>query len=95
MTFTKDLCTALESLSGVLCPRLGVVGPYFFEEGGETVTGTSNRYCEMLENFLRPRLAEFDDSEDFWFQLGILREMFPSRLISLRDDIGWPARCPI
>ena len=85
---------------------LGAVGPYCFEEGGETVTVTSNRYCVMLENFLRPRLEEFDDSEDFWFQqdgatahtarrsLGILREMFPSRLISLRGDIGWPARSP-
>jgi len=74
---------------------LGVVGPYFFEEGGETVTVTSNRYCELLENFLQPRMEEFDDSEGFWFQqdgatahtarrsLGILREMFPSRLISL------------
>jgi len=49
--------------------RLGVVGPFFFEDGGETVTVTSNRYCEMLENFLRLRLEEFDDSEDFWFQL--------------------------
>jgi len=48
--------------------RLGVVGTYFFEEGGETVTVTSNRYCEMLENFLRHRLKEFDDSEDVWFQ---------------------------
>jgi len=60
----------------------------------------------MSENFLRPRLEEFDDSEDFWFQqdgatahtarrsLRILREMFPSRLISLRGDIGWPARSP-
>ena len=32
------------------------------------MTVTSNRYCEMLENFLRPKLGEFDDSEDFWFQ---------------------------
>ena len=60
----------------------------------------------MLENFLRPRLEEFDDSEDFWFQqvratahtacrsLGILREMFPSRLGSLRGDIGWLAGSP-
>ena len=83
--------------------RLGVVGPYFFEEGCETVTVTSNRYCEMLQNFLRPRLEEFDDSEGFWFQqdgttahtarrsLGILRKMFPSRLISLRGGIGWAA----
>jgi len=79
--------------------RLGVVGPYFFEESGETMNVTSNRYFEMLENFLRPRFEEFDDSENFWFQqdgatahtasrsLGILREMFPSRLISLRGDI--------
>jgi len=63
------------------------------------VTVTSNRYCEMLENFLRPRLEEFDDSEDFWFQqdgatvhtarrsLEILREIFPSRLVSLRGDV--------
>ena len=69
------------------------------------MTVTSNRYCEMLEKFLRPRLEEFDGSEDFWFQqdgatahtarrsLGILREMFPS-LVSLRGDIGWPARSP-
>jgi len=82
------------------------VGPYFIEEGGETVSVTSNWYCEMLEKFLRPRLEVFDDSEDFWFQqdgatahtarcsLGILREMFPSRLISLRGEIGWLARSP-
>ena len=86
--------------------RLDVVGPYFFEEGGETVTVTSNRYCEMLEKFLRLRLEEFYDSEDFWFQqdgatahtarrsLGLFREMFPSRLVSLLGDIGWPARSP-
>ena len=26
--------------------------------------------------------------------MGILREMFPGHLISLRGDIGWPARSP-
>jgi len=26
--------------------------------------------------------------------LGLLREMFPGRLISLRGDVGWPARSP-
>ena len=74
--------------------RLGVAGPHFVEEGGETVTVTSNGYCETLENFLRPGFEEFDGSEDFWFQqegatahtarrsLGILKEMVPSRLIS-------------
>jgi len=62
-----------------------VIGPYFFEEGGATVTVTSDRYVEMLETFLRPKL------DDVWFQqdgatarrsLRVLREMFPGRLIS-------------
>jgi hypothetical protein len=48
--------------------HLGVVGPYFFEEGGQTMTVNRNRYSGMLEKFLRPRLEEFDDSEDFWSQ---------------------------
>ena len=26
--------------------------------------------------------------------LGLLREMFPGRLISLRGDVGWPALSP-
>ena len=44
------------------------------------------------------------DMDNVWFQqdgatahttrraMGILREMFPGLLISLHDDIGWPAR---
>jgi hypothetical protein len=86
--------------------HLGVVGLYIFEEGGETVTVNSNQYCETLEKFLQPRLEEFD-SEDFWFQqdratahtacrsLRILRELFPSRLVSLQGDIGGPRVHPI
>jgi hypothetical protein len=53
----------------------------------------------MLENFLRPKLDDlFDDheAENVWFQqdgatahtsrrsLGILREMFPGHVVSLR-----------
>jgi hypothetical protein len=46
------------------------------------------------------------DTEHAWFQqygdtahtarrsLGVLREMFPGRLISLRGDMGWSARSP-
>jgi len=82
-----------------------VIGPYFFEEGGATVTVTSDRYVEMLETFLRPKLDDVD-TEDVWFQQGgatahtarrslrVLREMFPGRLISLRGDVEWPARSP-
>ena len=58
----------------------------------------------MSQNFLRPKLGELE--EDVWFQqdgatahtsrrsLSVLREMFPGHLISLRGDIGWPARSP-
>jgi hypothetical protein len=37
-----------------------VIGPYFFEEGGATVTVTANRYVEMLETFLHPKLDDVD-----------------------------------
>ena len=71
-----------------------------------TVTVNSDRYCAKLDTFLRPKLNELDDRDNVWFQqdgetahtsrcaMGILREMFPSHLISLRSDIGWPARSP-
>jgi len=84
--------------------EFGVWGPYFFEKEGVTVTVTSDRYCDMLQNFLRPKMDELE--EDVWFQqdgatahtsrrsLSIFREMFPGHLISLRGDIGWPARSP-
>ena len=84
-----------------------VWGPYFFEEEGATVTVTSDRYCEMLERFLRPKVAQLladYEPDDVWFQqdgatshtsrrsLGILQDMFPSHVISLRGDIGWSPR---
>jgi hypothetical protein len=47
--------------------RLGVVGPCFFKEGGKTVTVNSNRYCETLVKFLRPRFEEFDSDDSFGF----------------------------
>jgi hypothetical protein len=63
----------------------------------------------MLENFLRPKLDDlFDErgAENVWFHydaakahtslrsLGILREMFPGRVVSLCGDTGWPPRSP-
>jgi len=84
--------------------EFGVWGPHFFEEEGVTVTVTSDRYCDTLQNFLWPKLDELED--DGWFQqdgatahpssrsLSILREIFPGHLISLCGDIGWPARSP-
>jgi hypothetical protein len=81
----------------------GVIGPYFFEKGGATITVTADRCVEMSEIFLRPKLDDMD-TEYVWFQqdvatadrarrsLGVLREMFLGRLISLRGDVGWSAR---
>jgi len=83
----------------------GVIGQYFFEEGGAIVTVTSDWYAEMLETFLHPKLDDVD-TEDVWFQqdgatthtaqcsLWVLREMFPGHLISLRGDVEWLARSP-
>jgi len=82
-----------------------VTGPYFFEEGDATATVTSDRYVEILETFLRPKLDDVD-TEDVWFQqdratahtarrpFRVLREMFPAHLISLRGDVEWPAWSP-
>jgi hypothetical protein len=90
--------------------EFGVWGPYFFfEEDDVTVTVTSDRYCAMLQNFLRPKLNDLlydHGAENVRFQqdgttthtscrsLGILREMFPGHVVSLRGDIGWPPRSP-
>jgi hypothetical protein len=38
--------------------QFGVIGPYFFEEEGMTVTVNSARYVSMLLNFLQPRMEE-------------------------------------
>ena len=78
-------------------------GPYFFEEEGATVTVTSDRYCEMLERFLRPKVAQLladYEPDDVWFQqdgatshtsrrsLGILQDMFPSHFFLCGVTLG-------
>jgi hypothetical protein len=59
----------------------------------------------MLCNFLEPKLNERGNPA-VWFQqvgatahmargsMGVLREIFPGHLISLRGDIPWPAHSP-
>lgn len=63
----------------VLCRHHGA---YFFEEGGDTLTVTFDRYCDMLENFLCPKMEEYEkehDPNDFWFQQhGITAHTFSS-----------------
>ena len=85
--------------------EFGIWGPYLFEEY-VTVTVNSDRYCEMLQTFLRPKLNMLHNMDNAWFQqdgatahtfqraMGILREMFPGHLISLRGDISWSIHSP-
>ena len=85
--------------------RVGIIGPYFFEENGGTVTVNAARYREMISTFFLPKLEQMDIG-NVWFQqdgatahtargsMELLREHFPERLISLRGDLLWPARSP-
>jgi len=36
--------------------KVGVIGPYFFEENGITMTINSAQYTDMINNFLEPEL---------------------------------------
>lgn len=87
--------------------KLGIVGPYFFEEEGIAVTVTSARYEEMLNNFLRPELERRQvNMRDVWFQqdgatahtarasMEVVRQMFPGHVISRFGDVHWPPRSP-
>lgn len=84
-----------------------VIGPYFFEEGGRTVTVNSVRYLCMLQNFLIPELRRKGIVlRRMWFQqdgatahtandvMGFLQRKFRGRIISRFGDIAWPARSP-
>lgn len=85
---------------------MGIIGPYFFEDvNGRSVTVNSERYVEMLINFLQPELHR-RGIENVYFQqdgatahtarrsLETLRNMFPGRLISRFGDIPWAACSP-
>jgi hypothetical protein len=89
--------------------QLCVICPYFFEEEGVTVIMNSERYVATLRNFLQLRMEEIVEEGELggvWFQqdgaathtarnlMNVLGEIFPGRLVSLRGDVGWPARSP-
>ena len=42
----------------------GVLGPYFFEENGRTVTVNGTRYLDMLQNSFYPDLSQFSLDND-------------------------------
>ena len=86
----------------------GIIGPYFFEENGETVTVNGIRYRAMLQDFFLPELRRLvgRNIRNQWFQqdgatchtanntLSLLRDVFGDNLISLRTDKIWPPHSP-
>ncbi len=60
----------------------------------------------MLNKFLKPQLDQLDNGKEIWFQqdgatahtagisISLLKQWFPSRLISRRGNVEWPARSP-
>ena len=84
-----------------------IIGPYFFEERGHTVTVTALRYKAMLERFLVPELQRRGiPLRRVWFQqdgatshttravLDYLHEVFGARLLSKNTSREWPPRSP-
>ena len=82
--------------------KVGIIGPYFFEENGITTTVNSARYIDMINNFLEPELRSQRINQNVWFQqdgatahtaraaMAFVRAMFPDHLISWCDDVPWP-----
>jgi len=87
--------------------KVGVIGPYFFEENGMTTTVNLARYIDMINNFLEPELwSQRINNQNAWFQqdgatahteraaMAVVGAMFPDHLISQCDDVPWPPRSP-
>ena len=65
-----------------------------------------DHYVQTLHRFLKPKLEDLRNETEVWFQqdgatahtakksMDVLVEMFPSHVISLRGDVGWPAHSP-
>ena len=81
-----------------------MIGYYFFEHDNETIaTVNSERYDHIITDFFLPAIEEYC-LENMWFQqngttchttranIALLQEIFPSCVISRRDDINWPPR---
>lgn len=87
--------------------KFGVIGPYFFEEGGRAVTVNSERYQIMLREYLVPELRRRRLSRcQVYFQqdgatchtsnesIAEVRRLFPGKVISKRGDVDWPPCSP-
>lgn len=85
----------------------GIIGPFFYEEDGETTTVTSQRYLTILKTKFLPKLRRrYVEMNNVWFQqdgatphtakivLEWLAEKFGEHFISLRSNIEWPPHSP-
>ena len=85
----------------------GIVGPYFFQHRGRTVTVTGARYRGMLDDFLVPALRRRHIPQSrVWFQqdgatphttrgvLARLQSLFPGKVLSKGGTVPWPPRSP-
>lgn len=85
----------------------GIIGPFFYEEDGETTTVTSQRYLTILKTKFLPELERRDiEMNNVWFQqdgatphtarivLEWLAEKLGEHFISLRLNIEWPPHSP-
>ena len=83
-----------------------IISSYLFEDGnGQTVTVNGQRYNDMINDFLIPKVNEMNVIDPYFQQDGatchiirlnmeILRQTFPGILISRFGDVEWPARSP-
>ncbi|KAL4142309.1 hypothetical protein QTP88_004793 [Uroleucon formosanum] len=67
--------------------EFGVLGPYFFEENGQKVTVTADRYCHMIETFLRPNLNQFTRNHEEGHLKGQVYTHRPTSLEALKEAI--------
>ena len=61
---------ALSSGDWSAVAEFGIWGPDFFEENNVTVTVNSDRFCEMLDVFCKPKLNMILDMDNVWFRQG-------------------------
>lgn len=80
--------------------NLGVIGPYFFEGNGVTVTVNLEHYIEVLNTYFIPELQRRgvdlqQDGASLYTaraSIAVLRPLFHNRLISRFGDVFWPPR---
>ena len=82
-----------------------IFGPFFFQEGEETATVTSDRYIRMFENCFLPELRRRGiNRASMWFlqdgaaahtaraSMTAVRTAFHNYVISRSGDLPWPRR---